>query len=149
MKPKATSTNPIINYFRSKPLRIVVAVLWVVFIGLIIFSGFKPSPHSFDMYTDNNSEPYQTGLIVFLVTAMIFHLILLFISDVLIHDNWKFCVMLLITTPFLLYFGRVAMHAPPSLSLIIMWTFLSFLIFLVLCFWQVCLFFLRRVFRRA
>lgn len=139
----------ITSYFRSKPLRVVFAVLWVLFVGLIISAGFEQSPHSFDMYSDNSSEPYQTGLVVFLIAAMMLHLILLFVSDFLMHDNWKFCVMLLITIPFLLYFGMGAMHAPPSLVLMIMWTLLSFLIFLVLCFCQVCLFVLRNFFDRT
>lgn len=136
-----------ISYFRSKPLRVVFAILWVLFLSLIILSGSKPSPHSFDMY-NNSSEPYQTGLVVFLIAAMILHLILLFVSDFLIRGNWKFCVMLFITTLFLLYFGMLAMHAQPSLALMIMWTLLSFLIFLILCFWQVCILILRRFFRR-
>ena len=98
------------------------------------------------MYTSDNPETYQTGLVIFLIAAMILHLILLFVSDFLIRGNWKFCVMLFITTLFLLYFGMLAMHAQPSLALMIMWTLLSFLIFLILCFWQVCLLILRRFF---
>lgn len=142
------SIETIASYFRSKPLRLVFAILWILFVGLIIFSGFEPSPHSFDMYTDDNAKPYQTGLILFLITAMVLHLILLFISDFLMNDNWKLYAMLLITIPFLLYFGMLAMHAPPSLIVMIMWTLLSFLIFLVLSFWQACLIILRRFFRK-
>ena len=139
----------IITYLRSKPLRIVFTILWSIFVFLIIFSGSEPSPHSFDIYYDNPPEPYQTGLVLLLVTAMALHLALLAISDVLIRGNWKFFVMLLITILFLLYFGRFAMHAQPSLVLMIMWTLLSFLIFLLLYFWQACLFLLKRFFRRS
>lgn len=138
----------IMSYFRSKPLRIFFTVLWFIFVCLIIFLGSEPSPHSFDIYDDNTPEPYQTGLVVFLITAMVLHLAALIIIDILMHSNWKLPLMLLITMLFLLYFGMLAMHASPSLVWMIFWTFLSSLLFLLLCFWQVYLFVLRRIFRR-
>lgn len=126
----------IMSYFRTKRLRLFFAIVWLIFFFLIIFLGFEPSPHSFDIYDDNTPEPYQTGLVVFLVTAMVLHLISLIIIDILMRSHWKLFLMLLITMLFLLYFGMLAMHASPSLVWMIMWTLLSFLIFLLLCFWK-------------
>ena len=139
----------VVSYFRSKPLRIVFASLWVVFVYQIIMSGFELNPYELQMLDASVPYSYDIELVVILVVAMLFHLSFLITIDVYMRSRWKFFTMLIITTLFLLCFGMVAMHAPPSLVCMIFWTFLSFLLFLVICFCQACSFFLRCVFRRS
>ena len=143
------SIKTVASYFRSKPLRIVFASVWALFVGLIITSGFEPNPHELQMLDAPEPHSYDIELVVILVVAMLFHLSFLVTIDVYMRSQWKFFTMLIITTLFLICFGMVAMHAPPSLGCMIFWTFLSFLLFLVICFCQACSFFLRCVFRRT
>lgn len=148
MKTNGLSVKAIASYFRANPLRIIFAVLWVLFVGLIIASGFEPNPYA--LHVLDVPEPYSSPieLVVILVMAMLFHLSLLVTMDVYMDSRWKLFAMLITSVLFLLYFGMMAMHAPPSLGGMIFWTFLSSLLFLLLCFWQVCLFVLRRSFGR-
>ena len=134
------------GYFRSKPLRVVFTILWIIFVGLIITLGFSTDPYLLHVQNIPPPYPYPIELVVILIMAMLFHLSLLVTMDVYMDSRWKFFAMLL--TSILFGFGMMAMHAPPSLGGMIFWTFLSSLLFLLLCFRQVCLFFLRRFFRR-
>ena len=149
MSTKKMSIKTVASYFRSKPLRIVFASVWALFVGLIITSGFEPNPHELQMLDAPEPHSYDIELVVILVVAMLFHLSFLVTIDVYMRSQWKFFTMLIITTLFLLCFGMVAMHAPPSLGFMVFWTFLSFLLFSVICFCQACSFFLRCVFRRT
>jgi len=149
MSTKKITIKTVASYFRSKPLRIVFASVWALFVGLIITLGFEPNPHELQMLDAPEPHSYDIELVVILVVAMLFHLSFLVTIDVYMRSQWKFFTMLMITTLFLLCFGMVAMHAPPSLGCMIFWTFLSFLLFLVICFCQACSFFLRCVFRRT
>ena len=149
MSTKNTLIKTVASYYRSKPLRIVFASLWVVFVYQIIMSGFELNPYELQMLDTSVPHSYDIELVVILVVAMLFHLSFLITIDVYMRSRWKFFTMLIITTLFLLCFGMVAMHAPPSLVCMIFWTFLSFLLFLVICFCQACSFFLRCVFRRS
>ena len=149
MSTKKMSIKTVASYFRSKPLRIVFASVWALFVGLIITLGFEPNPHELQMLDAPEPHSYDIELVVILVVAMLFHLSFLVTIDVYMRSQWKFFTMLMITMLFLLCFGMVAMHAPPSLGCMIFWTFLSFLLFLVICFCQACSFFLRCVFRRT
>ena len=149
MSTKKISMRTVTSYFRSKPLRIVFAILWALFVGLIITLGFEPNPHELQMLDAPELHSYDIELVVILVVAMLFHLSFLVTIDVYMRSRWKFFTMLIITTLFLLCFGMVAMHAPPSLGFMVFWTFLSFLLFSVICFCQACSFFLRCVFRRT
>ena len=135
-----------VSYFRSKPLRVVFTILWIIFVGLIITLGFSTDPYLLHVQNIPPPYPYPIELVVILIMAMLFHLSLLVTMDVYMDSRWKFFAMLL--TSILFGFGMMAMHAPPSLGGMIFWTFLSSLLFLLLCFRQVCLFFLRRFFRR-
>ncbi|AMN50138.1 hypothetical protein [Psychrobacter sp. P2G3] len=137
------------SYFRSKPLRVVFAILWVLFVGIIIALGFEPNPYALHVLDVPEPYSYPIELVVILVMAMLFHLSLLVTMDVYMDRRWKLFAMLITSVLFLLYFGMMAMHAPPSLGGMIFWTFLSSLLFLLLCFWQACLFVLRRFFSRA
>ena len=148
MSTKKITIKTVASYFRSKPLRIVFASVWALFVGLIITSGFEPNPYALEMLDAPKPHSYDIELIVMLVVAMLFHLSFLVTIDVYMRSQWKFFTMLIITTLFLLCFGMVAMHAPPSLGCMIFWTFLSFLLFLVICFCQACLFLLQRFFGR-
>ena len=134
------------GYFRSKPLRVVFTILWIIFVGLIITLGFSTNPYLLHVQNIPPPHPYPIELVVILIMAMLFHLSLLVTMDVYMDSRWKFFAMLL--TSILFGFGMMAMHAPPSLGGMIFWTFLSSLLFLLLCFRQVCLFFLRRFFCR-
>lgn len=138
------------SYFRSKPLRVVFTILWIIFVGLIITLGFSTDPYLLHVQNIPPPHPYPIELVVILIMAMLFHLSLLVTMDVYMDSRWKFFAMLLTSILFLFLFGfgMMAMHAPPSLGGMIFWTFLSSLLFLLLCFRQVCLFFLRRFFRR-
>ncbi|WP_367109463.1 hypothetical protein [uncultured Psychrobacter sp.] len=136
-------------YFLSQRLRIIFAILWLLFVGLIITLGFSKDSYLLHVQNIPLPHPYPVELVVILVMAMLFHLSLLVTLDVYVHSRWKFLAMLVTSVLFLLYFGMMAMHAPPSLGGMIFWTFLSSLLFFVLCFWQACLFLLRRFFRRA
>ena len=149
MSTKKMSIKTVASYFRSKPLRIVFASVWALFVGLIITLGFEPNPHELQMLDAPEPHSYDIELVVILVVAMLFHLSFLVTIDVYMRSQWKFFTMLIITTLFLLCFGMVAMHAPPSLGFMVFWTFLSFLLFSVICFCQACTFFLRCVFRRT
>ncbi|MBP3945384.1 hypothetical protein [Psychrobacter sp. K31L] len=149
MSTKKITIKTVASYFRSKPLRIVFASVWALFVGLIITSGFEPNPYALEMLDAPEPHSYDIELIVMLVVAMLFHLSFLVTIDVYMRSQWKFFTMLIITTLFLLCFGMVAMHTPPSLGCMIFWTFLSFLLFLVICFCQACSFFSRCVFRRT
>ena len=148
MKTEIPSIKAVTGYFKAKPLRIVFAILWALFVGLIINSGFEPNPYALEMLDAPEPHSYDIELIVMLVVAMLFHLSFLVTIDIYMRSQWKFFTMLIITTLFLLCFGMVAMHAPPSLGCMIFWTFLSFLLFLVICFCQACLFLLQRFFGR-
>ena len=136
------------SYFRSKPLRVVFAILWIIFVGLIITLGFSTDPYLLHVQNIPLPHPYPIELVVILIIGMLFHLSLLVTMDVYMDSRWKFFTMLGTSILFLFGFGMMAMHAPPSLGGMIFWTFLSSLLFLLLCFRQVCLFFLRRFFRR-
>ena len=148
MSTKKISIKTVVSYFKAQKLRIVFASLWALFVGLIIISGFEPNPYALEMLDAPEPHSYDIELVVILVVAMLFHLSFLVTIDVYMRSQWKFFTMLIITTLFLLCFGMVAMHAPPSLGFMIFWTFLSFLLFLVICFCQACLFLLRRFFGR-
>lgn len=128
------------SYFCSKPLRVVFTILWIIFVGLIITLGFSTNPYLLHVQNIPPPHPYPIELVVILIMAMLFHLSLLVTMDVYMDSRWKFFAMLL--TSILFGFGMMAMHAPPSLGGMIFWTFLSSLLFLLLCFRQVCLFFL-------
>jgi hypothetical protein len=147
MKTKRLSIKSVKAYFYAKPLRIAFAVLWLFFVSQIITSGFLPNPYALP---DDNPEPhsYSMALVIILMISIILHLSLLVVIDVYMRSGWKFLIMLMITASFLTYFGMMAIHAPPSLSWMIMWTFLSFILFLILCFCQTFLFILRRSFGR-
>ena len=149
MSTKKISMRTVASYFRNKPPRFFFAILWVVFVYQIIMSGFEPNPYALEMIDAPEPHSYDIELVVILVVAMLFHLSFLVTIDVYMRSRWKFFTMLIITTLFLLCFGMVAMHAPPSLGCMIFWTFLSFLLFLVICFCQTCSFFLRCIFRRT
>lgn len=148
MKTNGLPVKVIVSYFRAKPLRIIFAVLWVLFVGLIITLGFSTDPYLLHVQNIPPPHLYPIELVVILVMAMLFHLSLLVTIDVYMDNRWKFFAMLLTSILFLFGFGMMAMHAPPSLGGMIFWTFLSSLLFLFLCFWQVYLFLLRRFFRR-
>lgn len=139
-------TKTIMSYFCSKPLRVVFTILWIIFVGLIITLGFSTNPYLLHVQNIPPPHPYPIELVVILIMAMLFHLSLLVTMDVYMDSRWKFFAMLLTSILFLFGFGMMAMHAPPSLGGMIFWTFLSSLLFLLLCFRQVCLFFLRRFF---
>ncbi|WP_299186557.1 hypothetical protein [uncultured Psychrobacter sp.] len=139
----------VMNYFRSKPLRVVFAILWIFFVGLIIALGFEPNPYALHVLDDPEPHSYPIELVVILLMATLFHLSLLVTLDIYMRSRWKLLAMLVTSVLFLLYFGMMAMHAPPSLGGMIFWTFLSSLLFLLLCFWQVCLFVLRRFLGRS
>lgn len=145
MQTKRLSLKSIKAYFYAKPLRIAFAVLWLFFVSQIITSGFLPNPYALP---DDNPEPhsYSMALVVILIISMLLYLSLLIVIDVYMHSGWKFLIMLMMTALFLIYFGMMAIHAPPSLAWMIMWTFLSFILCLLLCFCQAFLFFLRRSF---
>ena len=149
MSTKKISIKTVVSYFKAQKLRIVFASLWALFVGLIIISGFEPNPYALEMLDAPEPHSYDIELVVILVVAMLFHLSFLVTIDVYMRSQWKFFTMLIITTLFLICFGMVAMHAPPSLGFMIFWTFLSFLLFLVICFCQACSFFLRCIFRRT
>ncbi|MBE0440723.1 MAG: hypothetical protein ACTH7W_00795 [Psychrobacter sp.] len=148
MSAKNTPIKTVVSYFRSKPLRIVFASVWAFFVGLIITSGFGPHPYALEMLDAPEPHAYAMGLVVTLVVAMLFHLSFLVTIDVYMRSQWKFFTMLIVTTFFLLFFGMMVIHAPAPLGWMIAWSFLSFLLFLVICFCQACLFFLRCVFRQ-
>ena len=148
MKTNGLPVKAIVSYFRAKPLRIIFAVLWVLFVGLIITLGFSTDPYLLHVQNTPPPHPYPIELVVILVMAMLFHLSLLVTMDVYMDSRWKFFTMLGTSILFLFGFGMMAMHAPPSLSGMIFWTFLSSLLFLLLCLWQVYLCVLRRFFRR-
>lgn len=148
MKTNGLPVKVIVSYFRAKPLRIIFAVLWVLFVGLIITLGFSTDPYLLHVQNIPPPHPYPIELVVILVMAMLFHLSLLVTMDVYMDNRWKFFAMLLTSILFLFGFGMMAMHAPPALGGMIFWIFLSSLLFLLLCFWQVYLFLLRRFFRR-
>lgn len=146
MKTKRLSLESIKTYFCAKPLQIAFAVLWLFFVSQIIISGFLPNPYA--LPADDGPEPhsYSMALVIILIISMILHLSLLVVIDVYMRNGWKFLIMLMMTALFLTYFGMMAIHAPPSLAWMIMWTFLSFILLLILCFFQGLLFVLRRSF---
>ena len=149
MSTKKITIKTVASYFRSKPLRFFFAILWVVFVYQIIMSGFEPNPYALEMIDAPEPHSYDIELVVILVVAMLFHLSFLVTIDVYMRSQWKFFTMLIVTTFFLLFFGMMVIHAPAPLGWMIAWTFLSFLLFLVICFCQTCSFFLRCIFRRT
>ena len=137
------------SYFRSKSLRVVFAISWIIFVGLIITSGFEPNPYALEMLDAPEPHSYAIDLVATLVVAMIFHLSFLVTIDVYMRSQWKFFTMMIVTTFLLLFFGMMVIHAPAPLGWMITWSFLSFLLFSVICFCQACSFFLRCAFRRT
>ena len=148
MSAKNTPIKTVASYFQNKPPRFFFAILWVVFVYQIIISGFEPNPYDIKVLDASMPLSYPIGLVVILVIAMFFHLSFLVTIDVYMRSRWKFFTMLFMTTLFLFFFDIINLHTPP-LSWIIIWSFLSFLLFLVVCFCQVCSFFLRCIFRRT
>ena len=148
MTKEQSSMKSITGYFHAKPLRVVFIILWLIFVCLIITSGFSPNPYA--LPTDGGPKPHAYAIesVVILMIAMIVHISLLVIMDVYMRSGWKYLLMLMTTALFLICFGMMAIHAPPSLVWMITWTFLSFILFLILCFHQVFLFVLRRRFGR-
>ena len=149
MITKNTPIKTVVSYFRNKPPRFFFAILWVVFVYQIIMSGFELNPYELQVLDASVPLSYPIEIVVILVVSMLFHLSFLITIDVYMRSQWKFFTMLIITTLFLLCFGMVAMHAPPSLVCMIFWTFLSSLLLLVICLCQACSFFLRCIFRRT
>ncbi|MBH0065634.1 hypothetical protein [Psychrobacter sp. SZ93C1] len=119
MSTKKISMRTVASYFKAQKLRIFFAILWALFVGLIITSGFEPNPHALQMLDAPEPHSYDIELVVILVVAMLFHLSFLVTIDVYMRSQWKFFTMLIITTLFLLCFGMVAMHAPPSLGFMV------------------------------
>jgi len=148
MKTEIPSIKAVTGYFKAKPLRIVFAILWALFVGLITTSGFEPNPYALEMLDAPEPHSYAMELVIILVVAMIFHLSFLVTIDIYMRSRWKFFTMLIVTTLFLLFFGMMIIHAPAPLGWMIAWSFLSFLLFLVICFCQACLFLLQRFFGR-
>lgn len=148
MTKEQSSMKSITGYFRAKPLRVVFAILWLIFVCLIITSGFSPNPYA--LSTDGSPKPHTYAIesVIILMIAMIVHISLLVIMDVYMRSGWKYLLMLMTTALFLICFGMMAIHAPPSLVWMITWTFLSFILFLILCFHRVFLFVLRQSFNR-
>lgn len=140
MSAKNTPIKTVASYFQNKPPRFFFAILWVVFVYQIIISGFEPNPYDIKVLDASMPLSYPIGLVVILVIAMFFHLSFLVTIDVYMRSQWKFFTMLSMTTLFLFFFDIINLHTPP-LSWIIIWSFLSFLLFLVICFCQACLFF--------
>ena len=56
MKINARSAKVAITYFRSKPLRILFAILWAVFVYQIISAGFSSDP--FSRYDSSGSSAH-------------------------------------------------------------------------------------------
>ena len=137
MKTKPISINPTIAYFKLKPLRIIFAILWIVFVYQIIASGFRADPYLLHVRGIPAPHPYPRDLVTILICTIILHITFLVTTDALMRSRWKYFLMLIITMPFLFYFAAVSMHAPPPLTYMVMWLLLSFLIFLALCIWQV------------
>ena len=148
MSTKKISIKTVASYFRNKPPRLFFAILWVVFVYQIIMSGFKPNPYDLQVLDAGVPLSYPITLVVILVIAMLFHLSFLVTIDVYMRSQWKFFTMLFMTTLFLFFFDIINLHTPP-LSWIIIWSFLSFLLLLVICFCQACSFFVRCIFRRT
>lgn len=146
MTIKSPFLNAGIIYFRAKPLRLVFAILWCIFVYLIISSGFSPDSYLLHVRGVPAPHPYPTNLVLLLSGVMVLHLILLITTDIFIRSGWKFFIMLIVTIPFFLYFGMLAMHASSPLTMMIVWQFLAFLLFLILCTWQTGLFFHDKLF---
>ena len=140
MKINARSAKVAITYFRSKPLRILFAILWAVFVYQIISAGFSSDPFSRYDSSGSSAHLYPMDLTKTLISVMVLHLILLLAIDIFMHSGWKFLIMLVITIPFLFYFILFILfivHASPPIAWMVFWQLSSSLIFLVLCIWQV------------
>ena len=149
MSTKKIAIKTATNYFKAQKLRIVFASFWVLFVGLIITSGFEPNPYALEMLDAPEPHSYEIELVVILVVAMLFHLSFLVTIDLYMRSRWKFFTMLIVTTFFLLFFGMMVIHAPAPLGWMIAWSFISSLLLLVICFCQACSFFLRCALRRS
>ena len=137
MKTKVTSKNPMIAYFSAKPLRILFAILWAIFVYQIISAGFSSDPFSRYDSSGRTAHLYPMDLMKTLISVMVLHLILLLAIDIFMHSGWKFLIMLVITIPFLFYFILFIVHASPPMAWMVFWQLSASLIFLVLCIWQV------------
>ena len=136
MKTNKLSFNTMISYFRSRPLRIVFIVLWIIFVYLIIAAGFRPDPYLLNVRNIPPPHPYPIVLVLILLGSMVLHLSLLVAVDIYRRNPWKLLTMLMVTVPFLLFFGIMGMHAPPPMTAMIRWLLLSITLFLLLCIWQ-------------
>ena len=145
---KGFSLKTITDYIRAKPLQIIYTVLWGFFVYNIVMAGFSPDPYLINVRNIPPPHPYPTGLVVFLVGAMILQLALLIGLDYYLNSRWKHLFMLIISILFLLYFGMMSMHAPPALTWMIMWQLLSFILLSIVCFIHLVSFILYKVFRR-
>ena len=148
MSTQKMSIKTFASYFRNKPPRFFFAILWVVFVYQIIMSGFELNPYELQVLDASVPLSYPIEIVVILVVSMLLHLSFLVTIDIYMRSQSKFFTMLFMTTLFLFFFDIISLHTPP-LSWIIIWSFLSFLLFLVICFCQACSFFLRCVFRRT
>lgn len=137
MKTKITSTNLMIAYFSAKPLRILFAILWAIFVYQIISTGFNPDFFSRYDSSGSTAHLYPMDLIKTLISVMILHLILLLAIDIFMQSGWKFLIMLVMTIPFLFYFILFIVHASPPMAWMVFWQLSASFIFLVLCIWQV------------
>lgn len=137
MKIKITSTNLMIAYFSAKPLRILFAILWAIFVYQIISAGFSPDPFSHYDSSSSTTYLYPMDLIKTLIGVMFLKLILLLAIDIFMQSGWKFLIMLVMTIPFLCYFILFIVHASPPMVWMVFWQLSASFIFLVLCIWQV------------
>ena len=149
MKTNKLSFNTMVSYFRSKPLRIVFIVLWIIFVYLIIAAGFRPDPYLLKVRNIPPPHPYPIVLVLILLGSMVLHLSLLVAVDIYRRSRWKLLTMLMVTAPFLLVFGIMGMHAPPPMTAMIRWLFLSMILFLLLCVWQCGAYFYNRFYNKS
>ena len=61
------------GYFRSKPLRVVFTILWIIFVGLIITLGFSTDPYLLHVQNIPLPHPYPIELVVILIIGMPVH----------------------------------------------------------------------------
>lgn len=120
-----------IHYLQASRLRIIFVTIWAIFVLLIIKAGFETNPYAFPESDLIETPPYPMNLVMLLVGIMTLQLSLLVVVDIYIKSHWKLLPMLLIAVLFLGYFGLWAMHAPPTVSWMIIWQSLLCLTLLI------------------
>lgn len=118
---------------KTKPMQAILFALWCFAVYQIIITGFKPDPYMSHYYPEKIHE-YPIGFVSLLLGAMAVQAVTAIILHVLFKSRWRIVIILLINICFIVLSALMSMHAPPTLTIFMLWQFALFPILIVLLF---------------